>query len=209
MKARSFRLNVALGVVALAVAMVGFAAANYSDNPTAHNATGIIYPVSAPPQVTDDQAKQSIASAKQLSTAFRVISERVLPSVVTIETRAQVTHTENHGRSRQQVNPFGNDNPFKGTPFEDFFRDAPQGFQFEMPRTLPQEGSGSGLIIDASGLIMTNNHVVASIDNAQITIRLQDGREFKADKVWTDPKTDIAIVKINGAVRPRARPTGQ
>ncbi len=44
---------------------------------------------------------------------------------------------------------------------------------------------------------MTNNHVVAGGDNVDVLVRLWDGREFKADKVWTDPKTDIAIVKID------------
>jgi serine protease Do len=56
---------------------------------------------------------------------------------------------------------------------------------------------GSGVIYDRSGLVLTNNHVVAG--DGEVTVRLTDGREFKAAKVWSDPKTDIAVVKIDGA----------
>ena len=57
--------------------------------------------------------------------------------------------------------------------------------------------AGSGVIVDPSGIVLTNNHVVAG--GGQITVRLQDGREFKAVDVKTDPKTDLAILRIHGA----------
>ena len=60
-----------------------------------------------------------------------------------------------------------------------------------------QGGVGSGVIIDSSGWIMTNNHVVAGAGS--IIVRLHDGREFMAEQVMTDPKTDIAIVRIPNA----------
>ena len=56
---------------------------------------------------------------------------------------------------------------------------------------------GSGLIIDASGVILTNAHVVR--DGREITVRLHDGREYKATKVHTDPKADLAVLRIEGA----------
>src|SRR5690606_15121611 len=58
-------------------------------------------------------------------------------------------------------------------------------------------GIGSGVIIDDSGVILTNNHVVEG--GGDVTVRLHDGREYKATSVVTDPKTDLAIVRIEGA----------
>jgi serine protease Do len=46
---------------------------------------------------------------------------------------------------------------------------------------------------------MTNSHVVAGGEQAEVLVRLSDGREFTAEKVWTDPKTDIAVIRISGA----------
>ena len=59
----------------------------------------------------------------------------------------------------------------------------------------PQGGIGSGVIIDASGVILTNNHVVAG--GGEVTVRMHDGREYVATNVWTDPKTDLAVVKVD------------
>ena len=56
---------------------------------------------------------------------------------------------------------------------------------------------GSGVIIDESGIILTNNHVVQNGD--KVTVKLHDGREFEATEVTSDPKTDLAIVKIENA----------
>ena len=61
----------------------------------------------------------------------------------------------------------------------------------------PRGGIGSGVIIDESGIMLTNNHVVAG--DGEITVRTHDGREFVASNVWTDPKTDLAVVKIEDA----------
>ena len=65
---------------------------------------------------------------------------------------------------------------------------------------MPRQGgasAGSGVIVDPSGVILTNNHVIAG--DGQITVRLQDGREFKAVDIKTDPDTDLAVLRINGA----------
>ncbi len=58
-------------------------------------------------------------------------------------------------------------------------------------------GMGTGVIIDPAGVILTNNHVVRG--GEQIMVRLHDGREFKATKVSTDPKSDLAVLRIEGA----------
>ena len=66
--------------------------------------------------------------------------------------------------------------------------------QQQAPR---EEGAlGSGFIIDRSGLVLTNNHVVDGA--SQVTVQLSDGREFKGTVLGTDPKTDVAVVRING-----------
>jgi serine protease Do len=83
----------------------------------------------------------------------------------------------------------------------------PEGFQIPgfppfggQPRR--QRGTGSGVIISADGYILTNNHVAA--DAEQITVKLADGREFKAKRVGTDPDTDLAVIKIDAANLPVA-----
>ena len=58
-------------------------------------------------------------------------------------------------------------------------------------------GAGSGVIVDPSGVILTNNHVVAG--GGDITVRLHDGREFKGVDIKTDPMTDLAIVRIKAS----------
>ncbi|MDO9708264.1 DegQ family serine endoprotease [Paracraurococcus lichenis] len=77
----------------------------------------------------------------------------------------------------------------RGTPFERFFQQRMQG---ERPhRTM---GQGSGFIIDPSGYVVTNNHVVGEADS--VRIELADGRDLPAKVIGTDPKTDIALLKI-------------
>ena len=82
--------------------------------------------------------------------------------------------------------------PFGNIPeLRKFFKDTPRA-----PRH-GEGGLGSGLIIDTSGVILTNSHVVR--DGREITVRLHDGREYKATKVHTDPKADLAVLRIEGA----------
>ena len=65
------------------------------------------------------------------------------------------------------------------------------------PMPFHREGMGSGVIIDPSGIILTNNHVV---DGAgKVIVRLHDGREFEATDIKRDPKADLAILRIKGA----------
>ncbi|GJL66016.1 MAG: MucD protein [Nitrospirales bacterium] len=66
------------------------------------------------------------------------------------------------------------------------------------PQGPPGMSAGSGVIIDSTGFIITNNHVVE--DATKITVTLHDGREFPATTVGTDPKTDLAVIKIKGDV---------
>ncbi len=61
-------------------------------------------------------------------------------------------------------------------------------------QTPPREGMASGVIIDKSGIVLTNNHVVEGADT--VTVHFSDGREFKATEVKTDPHSDLAVVRI-------------
>ncbi len=190
-------------VLALTATLTGgiaWATHTVRDSSVNDSATVVQIAQQAPP-VSPAEAQRAVSSAKDLSTAFRVVSERLLPAVVTIETSPKVAAVQEAQRRPGPAVPFGDENPFEGTPFEEFFKGSPpgQGFRFEMPPGLsqPRRGMGSGVVYDASGLIMTNHHVVAG--GGDVTVRLTDGREFQATKVWSDPKTDIAVVKIEGA----------
>lgn len=141
--------------------------------------------------VFDDNS--AAASAQGLSAAFRLASDKVLHAVVAIESTKE--GNSRTGESSAKNWPREEGNPFKGSPFEDLL---PRGFgqQPGTPQRHGQVGIGSGVIVHRSGLILTNNHVVDGAD--KVTVRLQDGREFKAVDVKTDPKTDLAILRIEG-----------
>lgn len=177
----------------------------YVRGDAAANNVPVVYKTSTAPEVSPEEARRAVSSAKDLSTAFRVAADKVLPALVTIETKAKPVQSPVKQRKHSSPGQFGGRNPFEGTPFEDMFKgfpmegDGAESFGFGSPRSQPQEGLGSGFIFDKSGLIMTNNHVVAGGKDVDVLVRLWDGREFKADKVWTDPKTDIAVVKIEDA----------
>ena len=134
---------------------------------------GVVRPVATVPQqpVTGGTAK-----------SFVEIAKTVKPAVVNIA-------ASRSGKSGDgpQSSPF--DDPF----FRKFFGD--EFFKREQPhRERKERGQGSGVIVDSSGLIITNNHVVNKADD--IRVILSDKREFKGKLIGTDTKTDVAIVKI-------------
>lgn len=80
--------------------------------------------------------------------------------------------------------------PFEGDPFfEQFF-----GNRFGQPQPRVQSSLGSGVIVDSSGLIVTNNHVIAQAD--EIKVALSDGREFESEVVLRDERSDLAVLRI-------------
>jgi serine protease Do len=83
---------------------------------------------------------------------------------------------------------FGPDAPF-GEFFRHFFGEMPQG-----PREFRQQGAGSGFIMSKDGLIVTNNHVIEGAK--EVTVTLANKEEYPAKVIGRDPKTDIALVKI-------------
>ncbi|QMS88980.1 trypsin-like peptidase domain-containing protein [Nostoc edaphicum CCNP1411] len=122
--------------------------------------------------------RQSPATAAINSTSFVTAAvNRVGTAVVRIDTERTIT---------RRVDPFLED-PF----FRRFFGD---GFSQQMPSE-QLRGLGSGFIIDKSGLVLTNAHVVDKAD--KVTVRLKDGRTFEGKVQGIDEVTDLAVVKIN------------
>jgi len=129
-----------------------------------------------------------------LATAFRTVAKAMRPSVVSVSTvRNMRLSRQERGapRERPQVPEqfrefFGED-----SPFERFFN-AP-----DLPERFNQQGMGSGVIISADGYILTNNHVVRGADEVSVT--LSDRRTIAAKVVGTDPKTDVAVLKVETA----------
>jgi serine protease Do len=135
-------------------------------------------------------ADAGLEQARGLSLAFRKAAHTILPAVVTIETQVKAREVEGDDLP---------ENPFEGTPFEDFFndRDFPfRRFRRQIPR---QEGMGSGVVIDSSGIIVTNYHVVAGAD--EVLVRFADGHQAKAKEVRTDQESDLAVVIIDPPTR--------
>jgi serine protease Do len=77
------------------------------------------------------------------------------------------------------------------------FRNMPEGFEGFEGRIPQRDGVGSGVIIDPSGIVLTNNHVVDGADT--VTVRLSDGREFQATDIKTDPASDLAVLRLKDA----------
>jgi serine protease Do len=115
---------------------------------------------------------------------FRPLVRNALPAVVSVT-------------SSRTIGATGSPSPFASPFFRDFFGD--EDFGFSAPLPFPEErerqGLGSGVIVDPAGYILTNEHVVR--DASEVRVYLNDDREFSAEIVGTDPKTDIAVLRID------------
>jgi serine protease Do len=116
--------------------------------------------------------------------SYSPIVKKVTPSVVKITTATKSRQVAMQGAP-------GMDNPLLRRFFGDQFEMPGQGQPMPMPR---QQGLGSGVLISEDGYILTNNHVVDGADQVKVT--LPDAREFEAKVVGRDPKTDLAVVKV-------------
>ena len=119
--------------------------------------------------------------------ALADLVEQVAPSVVTIvaERGAEPIRSEGKVFDLQE-----------NSHLEEYFSrfGAPEDFSREFGQGAPRPALGSGFILDADGLIVTNHHVID--DATEITVQLADGREFLADVVGTDPQTDLALLSV-------------
>lgn len=129
-----------------------------------------------------EKREGGLFSASQISDGklWVRLAKELTPAVVNVSTTQVVK-----GRGIVPRGPFGEDDPFN-----EFFK----RFFGESPRQFKTTSLGSGFIINKDGYILTNNHVVENATD--ITVKLGDGREFKAKVVGRDPKTDIALIKI-------------
>ncbi len=135
----------------------------------------------------NDPQKPKPPAISQAEQTFVEISKAVTPAVVNIAT----TRVVNRG---EEAPGFPFDDPF----FRRFFGDeAPRRGQ---PRERRAQSLGSGVIVDPSGLILTNNHVVSKAD--EIKVVLGDKREFKGKLIGSDPKTDLAVIRIDATDLP-------
>ena len=128
---------------------------------------------------------------------FTQLAEKAKPGVVNIRTTRTI---KGGGRVFRHFfgEPFGN----RRNPFEDFFGpNTPQPNQEHKERSL-----GSGFIIDDEGFIVTNNHVIAEAD--EIKVKLADGKEYDAEVVGRDSKTDLALIRIKGSEKLKSLPLG-
>ena len=119
-----------------------------------------------------------LTNANDTPASFADLAERLMPSVVNISTTQTVV---------TNVNPF----PFEfppGSPFEDMFKD------FGTPQKRKAYALGSGFIIDKSGLVVTNNHVIK--DAEDILVRIEGLKEYEAEVIGSDPLSDLAVLKI-------------
>lgn len=136
------------------------------------------------------QDEGSIDTLRQMGKAFAQIAEKASPAVVGI-TASQVVTRE---YSVMPDWPFGD--PFDDDFFERFFghpspRRRPQQRQYQHPVRV----QGSGFVVSADGYILTNNHVIQ--DAETITVKLNDGRDFQAKVIGSDPGTEVAVIKID------------
>ncbi len=125
-------------------------------------------------------ASKSPSASRMIPDNFSALAEQVGPAVVNIQ--VEKTAGETGMRPQFHGNPFGDER------FKEFF-----GGQQQPERK--QGGLGTGFIIDKTGLIITNNHVVEDADT--IKVKLKDEREFDAKVVGRDPQTDLALIKID------------
>jgi serine protease Do len=137
--------------------------------------------IAGPDEARGQQGNQATSFAGPPS--FADVVEQVSPAVVTVAVTMQpVAYQTSAGVS-----------PFSGTPFEDFFGGFGVPDQRVMP--LPRKGEGSGFIIDGDGYIATNNHVVEGA--TEVTVTLANGEQLEARVVGTDPRTDLALIKVD------------
>ena len=149
----------------------------------------VLAPNATSPFATAAQAQNLTEKVQQLPqkpVGFADIVEKVKPAVISVRVKIDQPASSTDSDDASPFPP--------GSPFEKFFR------QFGMPN-MPNgheiiTGQGSGFFITSDGYAVTNNHVVQNAENVQVTT--DDGKTYKAKVIGTDPRTDLALIKIDG-----------
>ena len=143
------------------------------------------YPAGAQVAQNEDVRIQKAVPRAGAPESFADLTEILQPAVVNISTRQRITV---------------NNNPFQGTPFADLFGNNGQGQgQGGAPSTREAQSLGSGFLVSADGYVVTNNHVVAPDQRAEleeVTVTMPDGTEYPAQLVGRDAQSDLAVLKI-------------
>jgi serine protease Do len=140
------------------------------------------------------QAPSAPVFPKEMS-SYREVVKRVLPAVVSIESKPAMPAKKAAPSKGQPARPRMQLPPGVPDEFRRFFEDGMPGMmdgEFEMP---PMRASGSGFIVDAKGVVVTNYHVVDGAGSVQIT--LTDGRTFTSKEIKGDKKNDLAIIRFD------------
>jgi serine protease Do len=150
------------------------------------------------------QTAPATGNAQAVLPDFSSMVQRYGPAVVNIQVVEKVPASYNGDDSDDNDDDNGqgqgsqNGNPWANTPFAPFFRNFPQ----QQPQ-VPVRGEGSGFIVSADGLILTNAHVVNGAK--EVTVRLTDRREYQAKVVGVDTNSDIAVIRINAKDLPTVK----
>ena len=150
---------------------------------------GVTLTVPSTPATAQNQIQ---AEAIDPTRGFADLVDRVMPAVVSVQVKfANASSTEEGSQRMIPGLPEG--------PWGEFFKQFPQfreGAPGQRQRPEGGMGQGSGFIISADGYAVTNNHVVKDAD--QVSVTMKDGTEYKAEVIGTDPKTDLALIKLDG-----------
>jgi serine protease Do len=180
------RLTLALCAAGVVGGAVGAIAVNHNNATAAAEAAAVAAATPAPVPVPATPAPVAgNANAVGLPDFTKIVSHNG-PAVVNIRVKGS------HKVSQRQMPQFDEDDPF----FEFFRRFQPQQPQERGGgRSELVYGAGSGFIVSPDGVILTNAHVVRDAD--EVTVKLQDRREYRAKVLGSDPKTDVAVLKID------------
>lgn len=138
------------------------------------------------PLLADEDVKNEITQLKQTSRAFAHVAKKVSPAVVQIRVEKDVDRRSNDRNNMQEEF------------LRRFFGQQPERNQQEgdsRQKKREEVGQGSGFIISKDGYVLTNNHVIGEADHIKVT--LNDGRELEAKVIGKDPKSDVAVVKVD------------
>ena len=149
----------------------------------------------APLAKAEDHDAAAIEAAQTLTKAFEKAADHITPSVVSISSKKLPKQQPSQKKGSRRM-------PGQGDPLDplrEFFGDEfAERFGLPNQDQGPQTGLGTGVIIDTEGHIITNNHVIGDAD--EVEVRLQnDQKQYRAEVVGTDPRSDIAVIKIKGA----------